>query len=294
MNPCDLRGPQFLAFYFFAGVVGLVVLYLAANGVLYGRQRSPDPDARKHLRDPYLLAYLRGGAKELLLTVAFSLCHRKLLFHGENSVTANGGHGALASVSHPLEHAFLSQCTTARKLHEILQDKRLAATVEDYVEPLRASGLTADAEELRRRWPAFFLVAGGLLAIGGLKIVIAFARGHSNIILLVLMVLAVMGLSWTIYQTRMTAAGKRALRDQQTLFARLKGRVERLAISGATNEAVLVAAAFGLAAFPTVAFPFAAKLRKQAREVSNSSSGCGSGGSSCGGGCGGGCGGCGG
>jgi uncharacterized protein (TIGR04222 family) len=295
MNPFDLRGPPFLGFYFFLSAVGLVMLYLAVKGSLFGRPRPADPYARRHLRDPYLLAWLRGGTRELLLTVAFSLCHRQLLAYGDAAVLASGGHEGLRAVSHPLEHAFLSHCTTARRLYEVLEDKRLVSLAEDYAAPLRESGLAADQEEMSRRRPAFLLVAGGLAAVSVFKIFVALSRGHSNILFLALMTLLVLALCWKIYASRRTAAGSRALRDQQTLFNRLRGRVERLASSGATNEAVLVAAAFGLTALPSIAYPFVAKLRKQSRNDTSSGSswGCGSGGSSCGGG-GGGCGGCGG
>jgi hypothetical protein len=73
---------------------------------------------------------------------------------------------------------------------------------------------------------------------------------------------------------------------------RLRNRVSLLAADGATNEAVLVAATFGLTALPASRFPFAKQLRKTIDARSNSS-GCGASSGCGGGGCGGGCGGCG-
>lgn len=61
MNPFYLPGPQFLLFY---TVFAAIVL----GGLVFWRRRaelSPAP-ARIDLSDPYLIAYLRGGEKEVL------------------------------------------------------------------------------------------------------------------------------------------------------------------------------------------------------------------------------------
>ena len=58
MNPFDLRGPEFLFFYFL--LAGSVIL-----GVIWLRElmeRGPTPQVS--LDDPYFFAYLRGGAKK--------------------------------------------------------------------------------------------------------------------------------------------------------------------------------------------------------------------------------------
>ena len=101
----------------------------------------------------------------------------------------------------------------------------------------------------------------------------ALQRGHSNVFFLILLTGRGLIAAYVIFNRRRTYAGDRALSDQQTLFERLRNRVNRLAADGATDEAVLVAAAFGLAALPTNAYPFAARLKRQAPEQFVKSSG---------------------
>ena len=73
MNPFELRGPEFLAFY---AVFGLVVLGLL---VLFRHAGEPEDSARVSISDPYLIAYLRGGRNEALRVVTMSLIERDLL-----------------------------------------------------------------------------------------------------------------------------------------------------------------------------------------------------------------------
>lgn len=299
MNPFDWRGPQFLCFFILVSVVGLFLLYRVTRGLFSDAPLMPSPEGRKHLRDPYLLAYLRGGPLETLKTIAFSLNKRKLLNAAGDSVGATGSKDALRAVTHPLERAMLSTCTPLQPASTVMHDGRLEALVENYAQPLRDTGLVADDAEMRRRFPAFALIAGALAVLGVVKLFVAMQRGHSNVVFLVVLTVLVVWAAYKICNLRRTRAGDRALSDQRVLFERLKTRINRLAADGATDEAVIVAAAYGLAALPEIAYPFAAKLRKQlepknSNKKSNSSN-CGSScGSSCGGGgCGGGCGGCG-
>jgi uncharacterized protein (TIGR04222 family) len=294
MNPFDLRGPEFLAFYLFATGAGLLFLYLVSRGLFSESSHLPSGAARRHLRDPYLLAYLRGGVPETLLTVAFSLNKRKLLTAAGPNLLANRSKEAMQAVRNPLELAMMAQCSTLQSVTEVLRNGRLESAVENYAEPLRESGLVANEAELARRRPALLCIGGTLLALGAIKILVALHRGHTNVLFLIILTAFALFAAYAIFKRRRTSAGDRALADQQTLFARLRSRVNRLAADDATDEAVLVAAAFGLAALPTTAYPFAARIKRQIQDnsSSNSSSSCGSGGgSSCGGG--GGCGGCG-
>jgi uncharacterized protein (TIGR04222 family) len=293
VNPFDLRGPAFLALYALVSTGGLIYMWLAARGILFGPPREASIGAHKHLRDPYLMAYLRGGYRHTLTTVVFSLHQRNLVGGaGEATLYATASKGALAAVHNTLELAVLRSLAVPQRLHQVRDDKQLKNVVEAYADALRQAGLVADDSEYRRRKPAFYLVAGVLLAAAAIRIVIAMGRGHSNIGFLI--ILAVIALIWTwgIFNSSRTSAGARALRNQQTLLARLKDRVKRLAADGSTNEAVLVAATFGLHALPSKRYPFAKQLRRSV-DAPSKASGCGSS-TGCGGSCGGGCGGCGG
>jgi uncharacterized protein (TIGR04222 family) len=292
MNPFDLRGPAFLGLYVFVSAAGLLYLYCVVRGFI-GDPRLPSGEARRHLRDPYLLAYLRGGVSEVLKTVTFSLNQRKLLSFVGKQFAPVRSHSAFAAVDHPLERAVLAQCGMKPTVPEMLRNAALKRVVEDYVAPLRHSALVVNDEERQRRRPAAQAVTGILLALGGVKVFTALARGHFNVLFLIVLTSIALIAVYGIYNRRRTPAGDRALSDQQTLFVRLKGRVNRMTADGAHHEAVLVAAAFGIDALPESSHPFAAQL-KRLTQTDSSGGGCGSsGGSGCGGG-GGGCGGCGG
>jgi len=294
MNMFDMRGPEFLAVYLFVSVIGLIVLYVVAGRASPQSLRLPSGDARRQLRDPYLLAFLRGGADQTLQTVAFSLSERGLLNFSRVGVVASRERGALHAVTHPLEAAVLTECASLRAFGKLLRDKQLKRTAEDYGAPLKEWGLLADDAEYARRLPAFLAVAGVLLAMTVIKIRVALQGGHSNIAFLILLTAVALIVAIVIFRRRRTSAGARALADQRTLFAQLKGRVKQLGAGGSTHEAVLIAAAFGLAALPGTAYPFARAVHRQAQ---NSAVGCGggaAGGGDGGGGSGGGCGGCGG
>jgi uncharacterized protein (TIGR04222 family) len=280
MNIFDMRGPEFLALYLLASVVGLTFLYIVTRRAPAQSPRLPFVDARRLLRDPYLLAFLRGGAGQTLQTVAFSLSER----------------GERVAPTHPLEVAVLAECGSLRGMAKLLRDKRLKELAENYAAPLKESGLLADRAEYARRLRVFLAVAGTLLAMSVIKIRIALQGGHSNIAFLVILTVVVLIAAVVIVRRRRTGAGDRALADQQTLFGELKGRVKRLAADGATNEAVLIAAAFGLAALPSAAYPSADAIHRQAQSSAGggAAASCGAGGSSSGGGSGGGSGGCGG
>jgi uncharacterized protein (TIGR04222 family) len=296
MNIFDMRGPEFLALYLLASVVGLSILYVVSRRAPPHSSRLPTSDARRQLRDPYLLAFLRGGALETLQTVAFSLSERKLLSISKKGLIASGERDAIRAVTHPLEVAVLAACASLRGIGKLLHDKRLKRMAEEYGAPLKECGLIADEAEYARRLPIFLAVAGALLTMSVIKIRVALQGGHSNIAFLVLLTALALIVAVVIFRRRRTSAGDRALADQRTLFAQLKTQAKRLAAGGATGEAVLIAAAFGLAALPATAYPLADAIHRKTQDSAGGGAAAGDsgGGSSGGGSSSGGCGGCGG
>lgn len=297
MNLFDLRGPEFLAVYLLASVVGLILLYVVSKRAPPQNAGLPSGDTRRLLRDPYLLAFLRGGVSQTLQTVAFSMSERGLLGISKKGLIASGAPGARHALTHPLEMAVFAECGSLRGIGKLLRDKRLKELVENHAAPLKESGLIADRSEYARRLRVFLAVVGALLAMTAIKIRVALQGGHSNIAFLLILTVVVLIVAVVIVTRRRTGAGDRALADQQTLFGQLKSRVKWLATGGATSEAVLIAAAFGLAALPGTAYPFASAVHRQAQNGAGGcggSTGCGGGGGGGGGGCGGCGGGCGG
>ena len=101
MNPFDLSGPSFLAFYIGVAIIVVVVAKLAIDAAEGGA-----PPALP-LGDPYQIAWLRGGTPEAARIAALALTDRGLLaVHGDNLVNFGSGQ---SFVRQPLESAVLAR-----------------------------------------------------------------------------------------------------------------------------------------------------------------------------------------
>ena len=189
MNPFDLRGPEFLLFYF---IFTTIVLFL----LFYLRQRDERPDAGKPpLDDPYLIAFLRGGESEALRVAVLTLIDRGLLTlkSSGTSVLFPGGADnrlevkdplAIETVKRPIEKSVLEAFKTAKPVSSTL-DSLTGCT--DYGCRLQAYGLLPDPEIRSARHRRLMLAIYVLLGVAGLKIVIALGRGRTNIFFLIIL-----------------------------------------------------------------------------------------------------------
>jgi uncharacterized protein (TIGR04222 family) len=288
VNPLDLRGPQFLLFY---AVVGVAVL-AALTAVRILRERGP---VRVRLTDPYLIGCLRGGIPEALRLAVVSLCDRELLERSGEVLTAQPG--AAARVVDPLERAVLLRFEQAAAATAIFGDASLQAAAAPLQQTLERHGLLPDAALRGERWGRLLLGLAVLVGLAAVKVVVALGRGHTNVIFLIMLAALFTMMAFGASIRPRTLRGEMALADLRSLFGRLRSRALQLE-RGARDEALLLAAVFGIAALPA---PWAYAQEWYARSASSSAgSSCGSSssscssGSSCGGGCGGGgCGGCG-
>jgi uncharacterized protein (TIGR04222 family) len=317
VNPFDLRGPEFLLFYFIFSTVVFLILF-------YFRQRDERRDAGKPpLDDPYLVACLRGGESEALRVATLSLIDRGLLnlkssgtsvlFPGaaENRLELKDPL-AVNTVKRPIEKSILEAFKTAQPVSSTLEALAGCTACFDYAVSLEKLGLLPGPDIRSARHRRYLIAVGILLGVAVLKIFIALARGRTNIVFLIILAgLAAYVASRTSNPFR-TARGEKFLQDVKSLFSSLRLRAASLRPGGATTDLVWLASAYGLTEVSPILFPQVAALfpRKSARgsgrwDFSNWGSGnsscgtttsCGSGSSSCGGGgCGGGgCGGCGG
>ena len=302
-NPFDLRGPEFLLFYFVLGVVVTVVVMLL-------RHRGEPQGTSVPLTDYLKIAYLRGGSTEAIRVASIALIDRGLL----QLVDAQHVKTAVASLPAGLqviEARLLEACRERARASSLLDDTALqvAATAECEPQLVRA-GLLPD-DRLKRAWTELRTLALLFLgSVAALKIVIALSRGRTNIAFLIILSIIFVAIIYLVPNPSRTAAGNAMLADLRTLFGALKTRadVQRHAPGTGGNELALLAAVFGATALPAVAVPIQTLFRKpEPRSKSSRGSSCGStsgsscgssSGSSCGsscggGGCGGGCGGCG-
>src|SRR5688572_6470436 len=108
MNPFDLPGPQFLAFY---AALGLVVVVLVS---ILRRMAESGPVPKVDVSDPYLIAYLRGGENEALRVATVSLVDRGLLIAEDENLRAKKN-VSLDGVRRPIEKALLRKFMQSHK-----------------------------------------------------------------------------------------------------------------------------------------------------------------------------------
>ncbi len=271
MNPFDLRGPEFLAFY----VAYLVVLFLGVKVVwriATSRKDTPLP------RHPYEIAFLRGGAREAAKVAVLSLLRSRVVFKPDDIHYFADKYGAMG-LTEPLDRSVVQHFQTyvvpdQRKLTE------LAETVAPhYKQRLAALGLWASGRGNAARLLTMFGLFAAIWIVAGMKMWIAFDRGHTNVgFLIILGSLSTFGaLAWMMPETR-TAAGDKALATLRSLNKNANG----------AGDFIYYAAVFGAATVALEGNPFYGEPGSGGSD--------GSGGGSCGGsdGGGGGCGGCGG
>jgi uncharacterized protein (TIGR04222 family) len=287
-NPFDLPGPEFLIFYAILGTLTIGLLWLA-------RQTFEAADApRIDYSDPYLLAYLRGGEKEVIRVAAVSLIDRGLLQSNDDQLVVVDPN-SVNIIRRPIEKALLQHFRFRANASSAFTSPAILSTCQEYRDTLQRLGLLPDESVLRARLWRFGIAVVVLTGVAGLKILIALQRGRTNIFFLVLLAAFFVFVAIRVHNPLRTRRGDALLADLRNLFSSLKARARMLRPGGETADAALLMAVFGLDALPAVAFPYAKRFQPKNTSLSTSSCGsaCGSScGSSCGGG--GGCGGCGG
>jgi uncharacterized protein (TIGR04222 family) len=295
LNPFDLAGPQFLCFYFILLLATAVVARMTRRLVLEtGMGADAGQLAQQLAKDPYLVAYLRGGRDELLRVAVVSLIERGLV-KATGSQLELADHDAAAKVRRPLDKTILMAVATDGDAHALYSNELVKREADLHAMPLQQLGVLPDDNCRRASVIVCVVCLFFLWIIAFAKIVIALSRGHTNLgFLLVLAIAALPVLIWS-SNVRTTALGQQTCRSLRDLFQGLHGRRTGLHLSQTTSELTFLAAVFGMAALPYEVSTLIKPLRLQPQ--SGGSGGCG-GGSSCGGGgcggggCGGGCGGC--
>jgi uncharacterized protein (TIGR04222 family) len=284
VNVLEMRGPTFLLLY---GLVAIMTCIAVWGSI---RQRETRAGASPlRIRDPYEIAYLRGGTQELVKVVTLALMRRGLIAPMGASLQATAADTAVAAAD--IERAVLATCRSATPAHLLAGYDNIRTAALRYHEALTDKHLMPDAVMLRAR---LTLAAVALASLGGFalaKIAHALYTGHSNIELLICLVVVSAVALFKIARHPRTADGDRALGHLDVLFGRVK-RGPRPIRPDQLNEALLLAAVYGDYARPGAELSAWRRLFPDPKRNQNSdggSGGCGS--SGCGGG--GGCGGCG-
>jgi uncharacterized protein (TIGR04222 family) len=293
LNPFDLSGPEFLCFYFILLLASAVVARLVRRLNLESAAGANPADVAQQLaKDPYAVAYLRGGRDELLRVTVVSLIERGLV-RAAGSKLELADADAAAKTRLPLDKTILMAIAVDGDGHALYSNDLVRREADLHALPLRKLGVLPD-DACRRSSAVLSIVCVFFLwLIAFMKIVVALSRGHFNIGFLIIMAIAAVPVLIWAANVRTTTLGRQTCRNLQDYFQGLHGRRDGLRLSKTTSELTFLAAVFGIAALPHEVSTLIRPLRLQPQ----SSGGCG-GGSSCGGGgCGGGgggggCGGC--
>jgi len=284
MNPFDLPGPTFLVFY----VILCAAITIGAREVAtLLERRLPSSLA---LDDPYQIAWLRGGAPEAARIAVLSLVDRGVLEIKDKKLVRRST-SPWDAPRQPLERAIYALATSPADAAALFKDRAVSDVCDFYRQRLAKARLVPDADIERDRLLVLAASLAIVLGTAGLKAAIAVSRGKANLGFLAILAVIAAIVLWKQVLRRRTQAGDAALGDLRRLFDALKGRAASIQAGRMTNDAMLLAAVFGLGALPGTGF---ASLQGFFPKASSSSGGgcgssCGSGG--CGGG--GGCGGCG-
>ena len=312
MNPFDLRGPEFLFFYFCFSLVVISAI------VILRRRAESGPAPKIDLGDPYLIAYLRGGEDEALRVAVMSLVGRGMLIMGAQFV-CRAANVTDNMVEHPIEREALKRFSAPDEAISVFKDDNLKSTLQPYRQKLEAAGLLPDSAARNARWVRLLIALMALGIVGVIKIQIGISL-QRPVAFLVFMMIAAMIIVAVCSFPRLTVRGKATLVDIAILYSGLERRVNLSSPGSAPAELAMFAAVFGFTALASTPFEYTMEIFNQPRGSSKSvsstsSSSCGSscgssvsssscsssdGGSSCGGSSdggsscgGGGCGGCG-
>lgn len=283
MFPFDLRGPDFLLFYFSLSLATVFACWVWRSIAESGEV------PKLNLADPYLIAHLRGGANETIRIATISLVERNLLRVQDKTIERSP-----KPVEEPalqkIEAALLQVLRTPTEPSKLFSNSFLKTSCDSYQTTLQQAGLLPSAEQQSSRGLIFALALLWLLGIGLYKLQIGLSNNRPVIFLIVMMVAAVIALIFALFP-RLTPRGKAMLADVRSLYVGLRARKQHRLPQ---NEAILMAAVFGIGALGAFDYSYAKEIFPRANQASSGSCGssCGSG---CGSGCGGGgCGGCGG
>jgi uncharacterized protein (TIGR04222 family) len=199
------------------------------------------------LDDPFAMAYLRGGAGESVRTAVFALLCRGALVPGGKKHLQRAP-GADTAALHPVERAVLARFDVPRPAQGLLWGASSPSPLDTYQEHLQRAGLLERRSDLERLVHRTLVAL--LFLVAGIREAIAI---HTHIGHFPLAIIAAL-IAWFFFApaaTRLTPVGQRALDRARTDHQRALRNVSGV------QEATWAAAAFGVAALSTHAYPVA-------------------------------------
>ena len=308
MNPLDLTGPEFLAFYVPYGVIVLAFAWVV-RAVTALTPSPPEgtrwaPGSYPREGDAYAIALLRAGAPEAVRTLLSRLASMKLIRVENRKVRTaalRNGERQLQPIELTAWRAVSSGAPVLAPQAQALVDRAARPHFEEIRRELAEQGLVPGPERRSVLRAIQLLTWLAVVGLGLAKLVVALDRGRTNVgFLVVLIVVFWIVIVFVLRPPLRTSAGSRYLKWLQESHREL---VQKLGTDrrDSHGDLALAAGIYGLGGLTTI--PVLASLdsalhpRRHSNSggdgptSSSSDSGGDGGGSSCGGG---GCGGCGG
>jgi uncharacterized protein (TIGR04222 family) len=304
-----MPGPVFLGLY---AIVVAVTLYLCwravsrrdESGTLPPLDLPTDPD-------PYELAYLRGGANEVLRLLVFSLIQRGYIeIHEPGGILGKKPPQIRHTPRHPdpghlsgLERRVFDGLRAPLAPPELFKSP-LSGVVDSecayYRQRAESESLVPSARRRDAAWTVGASGAAVMLGLGAYKVLVALEKGRHNLgFLIVLQVIALVALITVCRPRRLSRRGAIYLQELQARFAPIQQRVKAGRTLVPDAALLLGVSLFGMGLLDGTPLEFMHKTFQRSASSGGCGGGGGCGGSGCsggcgGGGCGGGCGGCGG
>jgi len=292
MNPItDLTGPQFLVFY--AVLITVTVAYC------WFRRRGSDalaslpPPALPQRFDPYEIAYLRGGDREVARVAVVRLAQSGYLLTGGKRIVTQTDHPPLQDLT-DLERCVFDWVAQERNVKDVFYDSELIAMLRShtlrYEERLHRDRMLVENDAMA----GYTAIALALIAgVGILRLFVGLVRQRPVGFLILMGIAGLIALFLVSRRSRLSARGEAYLKGLQQEWEQ---RARPVQVDD--DSIVLATGLFGagvLAGTPYEDLSHTNKSHDSSASISCSAGGDGGGGGcSGGGGCGGGCGGCGG
>jgi len=302
-----MYGRVFLAFY----ALVIVLALAAGRWRVWSADRTEDETLEDPPEppDPLDLALLRGDVNEVLRLTVVELVQRGYLRVEETKFLGISTGQKLAWALSPPDPRHLSPLQrpvfdlfrTSKPAAELFSDSSLkewfrvrCAEAELRLKQYR---LLTPREVKQKGYQTAFLAALVVLGLGGYKLLVALAKGKTNVGFLIAM--AVFGTVAAVLvckAPRISRRGKAYISKLQARYSRLKAGITRLTQAVDDSALIFAVALFGISALEGTPYATLVAIFRQATSPSGGCGGSGCGGGGCGGGgCGGGgCGGCGG
>lgn len=305
-----MSGPEFLGLYLLLYMVAVYVARYVLPERIGNRTAGSEP-LLPNQPDPYQLAYLRGGATEMLILIVYKLIRQKYISLYRPGVdyalrVSRTDTGGLIQLEKEIYFLLGAGKPLVQFIKDTLQNANFEKQCEQFRDGLIRESLIWTKEDLCDFRRYVDILTGVLITLGVYKLVTALIHGHHNILGIILVSSAgTYLLSKIRIDHRRTAKGNLWLAKLRSIFQAVRGKSllgetpysEHLLL-GLYGFSILAGSSYqsfygyvveGIEAdMPGIFDGFDLNISSM-DSSSGCSSGCGSGG-----GCGGGCGGCGG